>query len=426
MATATTNQPSRTEGFSQRKEAARLQIARAFALEGFVRDGKPVCPSCGTAVAKRVKLFTDGGAHCHKCKWHVHNAIDLLCETRVRVRSAGLVGVVVARTKDTVTYRDRLGNEQVAGIGDVGLEGGEWEFREAVKALLGEEHTAPEGRAPCELPDVDLTASFTATQDPEVYECVLASGDVDAAVEFYARFGISPEVTIASRATRITSQGKLISALRKNFEPERIVASGLATEEGYLLISDRYPVIEPHLAPAGWAAGMQFRGSEIIERRAKAHAKYKRQRAAVEAAGGTWRGEKVPHVSKFRSLKGAPLNARVGFGLANIAAAQDQVGRRLWIVEGFKDTLAAETFGLLAYGLPGSDGLLPPAPAVELMRPFRVSIVFDGDNAGRNGAPALAEHLERHFGIKAEIKELPDGRDVTDMLMEREGITLDD
>jgi hypothetical protein len=420
MAEATTTQPPQNGAANERVEMARTQIARAFALEGLVRDGNPICPSCGTSTKGKVKLFSDGGVKCHKCKWYARNAVDLLCNSRVRVPGAGIVGVVVEQTDSQITYRDRAGAEHVADAASVGVEGGEWLFSQAVRALLGEDHRAPEGRTPCELPEVDLTPAFVANPDPEVYECVLGAGDTDAAVAFYERFGISAEVTVASRATRIVDQGKLRSVLLSQFGAERIIAAGLATEKGFLLVNDRYPIVEPHLTPSGLAAGLQFRGSEVIEERAKEHARYKRQREAVEETGGTWRGQKVPHVPKFLSIQGAPLRSRCGFGLPRIAAAAGS-GRKLWIVEGFKDTLATESFGLLAYGLAGA-GLLPVRAVADMLRGFKVSVAFDGDKAGRDGAAAIIEHLGTNFGIDVDVKELPDGCDVTDMLMKSKGL----
>jgi hypothetical protein len=408
----------------EEKAAARTNIKMALAKAHLVTaDHKPVCPSCGTSTKGKIKLFDDGGFKCHKCKWYTRNALDMLCTTRVRPAAGGwLIGTVAARSRDEIVVRLVNGEEKTFPASDVSLEGGIWPPRDAIAAMLGREYTVPEGVTDVlNIPEFDIAASFEATPDPEVYEFVLSCGDVNAAIAFYGRFGIAAAQVIESRATRIVDQNLLVAGLRDNFGPERVISSGLASESGYLLVNDRYPVVEPHLIPDGQVAGLQFRGSEETEARVKAHKVWAVKRDAIKAAGGTWRGDTVPHTSKFLSLRGAPIRSRCGFGLPEIAAAANTgQPRTIWIVEGFKDMLAARTFGMLAYGLPGA-GVLPVRAVCDMFKGQNVRIVFDGDEAGNAGAQELLRHLASHE-VTATVKSVPDGKDICDLLMEREGI----
>lgn len=376
-------------------EAARGQMARALSLEGLVtEDGRAVCPECGEAARGKTKVFADGAFHCYKGGHHVHNAIDLL-----------------------------------VGRG--------WKFIDAVRVLNGNDAAIPEELRGRTKRTVAIAPTFNAHPDIEVYEAVLAAGDVDAACEFYGRWYISEEVVRESRAVVITNPAALARDLVANFPPERLVACGLASEEGKLYITNHYPVIEPHLLPKEGSpcTAMQFRGSEATERRVAEHKAYKEAKKAAQEAGRTYRGPKVDYVPKFLSLRGARLEARCGFGLprlgelaeaADAARARGETPRpkKVYIVEGFKDLLAARTLGVEAYGLAGA-GLLPVRAVCQIISRVGVAAVsLDGDEEGENGRARLMEHFSAH-GVTAEVKLPPPGMDMCDVLVaKREGREL--
>lgn len=355
---------------SERTATARPKTREAFALLGLLRDG-PLhgCPRCDTtSVARTPKtaIFEDGGFHCRRC---------------------GAVGGPAVKRDEA----NRLGSAI-----DLLLSAG-WSFSDAVALLNGE--PASDGTKPPDVTDVETVAGFTATVDVELYNAVLANGDVDAACDFYGRFGISPKVVRESRAVRVVDQVALASMVKHRFGASRAIAAGLATEKGWLLVNSDYPVVEPHLTPAGLPAGLQFRASESTEKLVAAH------KAGV--------GDYVP---KFLSLRGAPPASRLGFGLEALSAASR--GSKVWVVEGFKDLLAARTMGLNAYGLPGA-GTLPVAAVARLLAGFKtVVIAFDADAGGDAGRENLDRYL-RGFGAAVEHRRPPDGQDMADVLAAR-------
>lgn len=376
-------------------ETARGQMVRALSLEGLVtEDGLAVCPECGESGRGKTKVFADGGFHCHSRGHHVDNAIDLL----------------VSRG---------------------------WKFPIAVRALIGDDSAIPaelRGRASS---TVAIAPTFDAFPDVEVYEAVLAGGDVDAACEFYGRWYITEEVVRESRAVVITNPKALARDLVSNFTPDRLIACGLASEEGKLYIHGGYPVIEPHLLPTDGSpcTAMQFRGSIETERRVAEHNAAKAAKKAAEAAGRPYRGPKVDYVPKFLSLRGATIASRCGFGLprlGELAAAADAARsrgeeprpKRVYIVEGFKDLLAARTLGVEAYGMAGA-GLLPVRAVCAIIGRIGVAAVsLDGDAAGDAGRARLMEHFASH-GVAAEVKLPPPGMDMADVLAaKREGREL--
>ena len=170
---------------------------------------------------------------------------------------------------------------------------------------------------------------------------------------------------------------------------------------------------------------MQFRASEKTEERIAAHKAYKQAKEAAEAQGRSYDGPKVEYVAKFLSLRGASEDSRVGGGLPAIRAVALAAGRdpadpvRVAVVEGFKDQAAAATWGRLAYALPGA-GVTPPQRVLEEFRRLGVSldVVFDGDQAGENGASSLVDFLRNH-GLGATRTSLPEGMDITDTLVAR-------
>jgi hypothetical protein len=356
---------------------ARLNIAAALALVGSLDGERPRCPKCGRSKNGKVAVFADGGFHCHGCGYHANNAVDFLVDQG-------------------------------------------WSFVNAKKALNGQAYDG--NPAPVDLPTVELRPEFTAVPDPEVYAAVLECGDVDKAVEFYGRWFIDPDAVRRSRVTRIVDQAGMARTLKNLFGAERLIASGLATDEGLFLVNARYPVVEPHLLPDGRVAGLQFRASEDTEADIAAHKAYTKARDEAKARGEKYTGRKVEYVPKFLSLRGAPITSRCGFGLqrlADLRAGVDNGARpgKVYVVEGQKDVLAANTLGLEAYGLAGA-GLKPVRAVCNLLLPFEVHVSLDGDAAGAEGRQRLLEHFAAH-GVTAVDHPPPDGMDICDVLVSK-------
>lgn len=335
------------------KAHARVNVTEAFRLAGLVTDSRsPVCPACGTDKHAKVKLFTDGW-HCYRC---------------------GAGGDAI----NVLTHRG-------------------WAFVDAVNALCGRDTDTPAvstGFAPV------VADSFTAVVDPVVYAIVLRRGSVDAACDYYTTFGISPHAVREAGAVVIEDAVALDKQLRAVFGIDRLVACGLAvpgtgSRPARLLVSDRYPVVEPHRLPDGTTVGLQLRASHAQSARIAAH-----------KAGD---GDYVP---KFLGLRGAGVAHLVGCGLPRLAGLRD--GTTVRIVEGFKDLLAARTLGWEAYALPGA-GTTPPPVALEQLRRFRVQLCLDNDDAGTAGAERLRAVLATE-GIPTTTVRLPAGRDVADLL----------
>jgi hypothetical protein len=363
---------------------ARLNIAAALALAGSLDGDKPRCPKCGRSKNGKVAVFADGGFHCHGCGYHANNAVDFLVD---------------------------------AG----------WSFVNAKKALNGQPYDG--NPAPVDLPTVELRPEFTAVPDPEVYAAVIECGDVEAAVAFYGRWFIDADSVRRSRVTRIVDQAQMARTLKSRFGAERLIASGLATDEGLFLVNARYPLVEPHLLPDGRVAGLQFRASEETEADIAAHKAYAKARDEAKANGTKYTGKKVDYSPKFLSLRGAPITSRCGFGLQRLAElrADVEAGTRrapkVYVVEGQKDVLAANTLGLEAYGLAGA-GLKPVRAVCNLLRPFEVHVSLDGDDAGAEGRKRLLEHFAAH-GIVAVDHPPPDGMDICDVLVSKHTTTAD-
>lgn len=409
-------------GTAERVAEARTQMARALSLEGFVSDGLPVCPQCHKAQKGKSALFDDGGFKCHACGFYAFNAVDFLTQPRVR-RAGQLIGQARDVGEQVVLVRNRR-EELTVPVGEVELEGGKWPFALAVDALLGADVPHPEGRTPV-LEAIEVKPSFTATPDPALYARVLELGSVDAAQAFFGRWGIDADVVARFRTVRLTlTDAELVKALRRDFSPEQLIASGLATPEGYMLVNQRYPVIEPHVLPDGRVAGMQFRGSEDVEAQVAAHKAFKARRDAAEAAGEPFNEDKVAYVPKFLSLNGATAAQQCGLGLENLQRLVDLGDpsqlRKVWVVEGFKDVLAGETMGMTCYGLPGA-GKLPVRAVCSILSRFdEVRVALDGDDAGREGRQRLLRHFADH-GVHAVEHPPPAGMDICDVLMSKLG-----
>lgn len=432
--------------FEAKKDKARANMALALTIAGLLADKRPICPSCHKAEKGSVKLFADGGFKCHKCGHYVANALDLLCSDWVRATATGeIVGRLDSVDGDTIVVKATGGRVLRHTTETAKIERSEWKFRDAVEALSSGVVRGADGKPRQVAAAIEIEPEFVATPNPDLYARILELGDVEAAQEFYGRWFIDPTVVADSRAVRIMrDQRSLLAELVKDFKPEDIIAAGIATTEGYLLVNDRYPMCEPHILPDGRVASIQFRASEQTEEAIAAHKRYKAdyaaQKEAAEAAGRDFRfvGDKHKYVPKFLSVMGAPMNARVGFGLPRIvelirAAGLDvdatgtvvpgtnpipdtPIGK-LYIVEGFKDMVAARSMGLEAYGMAGA-GLLPVRAVCRMFSLFDVRVSLDGDDAGESGRQRLVDHFANH-GVTSTAQPPPAGKDITDVLVDK-------
>lgn len=339
------------------KAEARANVAGAFSLAGLVGEkGTAVCPSCATDRPGKVKLFSDGGWHCFRCAAH-GDSIGLLMQHG-------------------------------------------WSFPDAVAALCGRPVRNRPVTTTTPAKTLVLSESFTATLDVEVYAAVMAAGSVDAAAAYYARFGIAAAAVAEAGAVRVLDPVALERNLRARFGDERLVACGLAVPANdsrplRILVSRRYPVVEPHRLPDGTVVGMQMRASEEQAEKIAAH----------KAGDGSY-------VPKFLGLRGAGDRHLVGCGLPRLASLP--AGSTIRVVEGFKDLLAARSLGWEAYALPGA-GTTPPPVALEILKRHNVQLCLDGDDAGAAGAERLTK-VFTDAGITTRMVKLPRGRDVADLL----------
>jgi hypothetical protein len=370
-------------------ELARGDIARAFQLLGLVSGGNPVCPECGASEKGKVKLFNDGGWHCYKRGHHggKNGAIDLL------------------------------------------VENGGYKFIDAVNLLLGRPVSAKSNYTPPkELPDLDGPNDFVAVVDVEVYDALRRMSSVEAAQAWYGRWHIAAEAVAEVGACVAVDTDAVVKALTDQFGRDRMIACGIVkpaeeTSHGkdYALLTKDYPIIEPYLRPDGRVVGMQFRASDAQSRKVKAYPKtkavYDEARAAWEAdhGEGSYTKPSPRFVPKFLSLRGAGQDSLIGAGLYRIARLEPRA--RIHIVEGPKDLMAARTLGVEAYAVSGV-GDMPPEKVCRLLSRHTAVIRMDGDDAGREGAARLEAHFER-FKVPYERKELPDGMDVTDILVDK-------
>lgn len=277
----------------------------------------------------------------------------------------------------------------------------------------------------------ELASAFVGTKsriDLDVFNGVLwygrKTGGVQAAQEFYGTWHISPEAVEEWGAVYITDPKHFSQQILARFGADKLIACGLfvPTRHGpYCLISDAFPVVEPHRHPAtGDVLYMQLRASHAQ------YARYLQHKADPE---------KYPYKTreKFISLKGAPTAAQIGCGLPLIE--QLPPGSTVHIVEGFKDGLAGHTLGLHTYAIPGVD-FRPTEKICQLLARHRVYVALDGDDAGLAGrdgrvrtddegniigqSEGLLAYLRRH-GVDAHPQDIGGraglGLDVTDFLV---------
>jgi ssDNA-binding Zn-finger/Zn-ribbon topoisomerase 1 len=377
---------------------ADTEIVRAFAILGLVsKEGTLVCPVCGTSKRKKVELktSTSSGKHywtCHKCpeSWG-GSAIDLLKE-----------------------------------------HGGR-SFVQAVEELLGLTES-DKGRVT--VPHIEISDAFAAVVDVEVYDAVRDAGSLEKAQEYYARWHIAPDAVAEAGSTYIEDPEALHRKLIEQFGLPRLFACGVVTEDKnrnpVFLFNRDYPVVEVHQAPSGHVVGMQFRPSPTRMQAVQAHKAWKKRWSGQKDKDGNeiesdeaWRrayeqdqsvGRKAPYVTPFLSLKGGTPDHLVGCGLKRLVESPRP--STVYVVEGFKDLLAARTIGVEAYAIPGT-GVMPPERSIEILRLHKVVVMLDGDAAGAAGREHLVTYLKER-GVDAEpIDTIREGLDVADILVER-------
>lgn len=389
------------------KAQARANITLAFSLLGLVADGHPVCPECG-ASKNKVKLFPDkGGWHCYRRGHHGsdNSAVDLL------------------------------------------MDKGGYSFVDAVNVLLGR----PARRAGkvvdlSELEILEVEPAFRAVVDTEVYDALVRAAHVSlaAAQEYYRAWHIAEKAVAEAGGRMVTDQRKLEAELTERFGLERLAACGLVKlPEGERrrvawMLNRNYPVIEPHITPRGRVVGMQFRPSGAQKQKVVAHKAWKARFGGQLDAHGNERdasevwaeasaqdraaaGPKAEYVPPFMSLRGAGPDSLVGCGLFRIARLAEP--SLIYVVEGYKDLLAARSMGAEAYAIPGV-GVVPPPKVLELFRRggHTLLLCLDGDEAGAEGRARMAAVLDE-AEIPYREKVLPDGMDVADVLVSRNAAT---
>lgn len=370
--------PARTRITDDDKDQARTMIGEAFAMAGLISGGKYVCPACQRVHSKKGTLSVrDRGTW--KCF------------------SSDNGGDAISLVQETFGYT----------------------FPQAVNALLGRPVDGAEPPKPKvrNLPPVE-EARPTSEIDSEVYSAVLQfSGQdgVEAAAQYYGYWHISPEAVYESGACMVLDTRALEAALTERFGMERLHKCGLVVKtpkgKDYFLVNRDYPVIEPHITPAGRVVGMQFRPSEKQREKVEAHKKW----AAAKERGDTSVPE-AKYVPKFMSLSGIDADeSLVGFGLRRLWEAPPATVFR--VVEGFKDYLAARTMGHEAFGIPGTSAVLSDN-VVNLLKRHRIAVALDGDEAGEAARERWVALL-REKGVATRPLPMPPGYDVADILVER-------
>jgi hypothetical protein len=357
-----------------------------MALCGLAEGEHLTCPWCGTAKPKKVKLVADKRyIKCFKCG-EFRGAIKMVQELLA-------VSFPVAV--------DLLNGKVPRGDGEQG------EHRAKRLAEMAE-------RA-ANLAQNSFKAQMTG-ETVAVYNAVLSSENVSLveAQRYYATWHISAEAVATVGFVYITEPAKLAHELVERFGADTVIASGiavpLASGERDLLglglrfmFSRNYPVVEPQIGPIGNCMSMQFRPSMAQKAKVDAHKRGE--------------GEYVP---PFMSLRGAGPDHLVGIGLDYLCTLDPC---RVDIVEGAKDVAADLTLGNAAFGMPGTGVLPPPRSVAALVRAgHSLRICMDGDDAGRASQQKVYDHLVAQGFPKERITihVMPDGLDVTDILVRRE------
>lgn len=385
-------------GSEDAKLAAKHKLAEAFTIANLVHEGNLVCPECNTFKKGKVSFKTSQTTNvpywkCYKCGER-GDAISIL------------------QKKYNIT------------------------FYEAVNELLGKTNNIDKSQnVHVNIPI--MTQTTNSIIDVEVYNAVQKLGNVSKAADYYGLWHIDREVVQNSGTVYLENCTEIHSELLRKYGRERLLKCGLMIVDkkgkDFFLFNDDYPVLEPHTAPNGNILGMQFRPSFQRMLRVKEHKNWKMKWSNITDSKGEIldpakaysiayginpekAGAKIPYVTPFLSLKGAGPDSLVGCGLHNIAPLK--TSETIYIVEGFKDMLAALSMGAYAYAIPGA-GVVPPEKVCKILQNHKVVITLDSDKAGDEGSIKVHEWLASK-NVKSVIKRNPRGNmDITDILVER-------
>ena len=171
-----------------------------------------------------------------------------------------------------------------------------------------------------------------------------------------------------------------------------------------------YPVMQCYRSSDGVPVGLEMRGNSWVADKAKEHSDWKKK----SKKGLNPEGPKPKYIPKTRNLIGDV--GRVGFGLDVVASVKP--GKTVWLVEGFKDALAAASLGHPAVGLAGAGNPIPDE-ALEVLKPHTVAVVFDADEDGDRARKRLSEQLTEAGVVVRPGPRFPAGYDVADVLSAR-------
>jgi hypothetical protein len=275
--------------------------------------------------------------------------------------------------------------------------------------------------------------------DVEVYNMIRDSGDLQSAQAYYARWHIDPKIVEVSGSRYLHNCEKLHEELLAQFGRERLIACGVIiidkNGKDFFLFNDDYPVIEPHLSPKGHVVGMQFRPSPKRMEKVRSHKRWKQRWSGHRDANGNdldpeqaWQqayvndpenaGERHKYVMPFLSLRGAGTDSLVGCGISEIAKLPiTNPPTKVYIVEGFKDWLAARTLGVHAYAIPGT-GVMPPVKVCKMLARHQMIVTLDGDEAGAKGRANVMLWLAEQKVPAIEKTDMREGMDIADILVE--------
>jgi 5S rRNA maturation endonuclease (ribonuclease M5) len=362
-------------------DTVNARLDQVFQTLGLVTpDGNPVCPSCGAYRRGQVSLKKIPDAKfpswkCFKCG----------------LRGTGVDAAILVQKLDPAIPR----NAKIAA-----------------EMLLGKRpFLIPVGASSVTIP-LDTRKS---RPDYAVYKQLLEMGSIEGAIEFWGQWHILPEAVREVGSVLIDDPKGAAGFLTRKFGLVRLQKCGLvAGKSGNWFLfgngSDNanYGIIEPQKLPDGRVSNVQFRAYGATAEAALEHKKWSRSPEKENLP-------EVKYTPRFVSLASMPKASQVGYGLPRLNILGDD--KRVYIVEGCKDLLAARSMGFEAYAIAGIQAL-PPEVALETLRRFDLVAMLDGDDAGEAGRQLLVEHLKNH-GIVAASKSLRSGYDMADVLVER-------
>jgi 5S rRNA maturation endonuclease (ribonuclease M5) len=381
------------------KKIAKDSILKAFQIAGLTSEDSIVCPNCGNSKKGKIKVKTSAKSgnlywHCFPCGEH-GDAIELLTKF-MNYTFVDAINLLLDRDP----LQNSMGNFKV-------------------------------------LPKFEIAPPFLAKVNSAVYDYLLSLGSADEAVKYYGVWHIAPEAVIEAGSVVLVNARKIQNLLIAKFSKEELIECGVLTKDkagrDFFLFNSEYNVVEPHRNDSGSVVGMQFRPSPQQMLKVKAHKDWKKRWSGKLSSSGeildpseAWEeaysfnsaqaGEKIPYVTPFLSLKGAGRESLVGCGLWRIGKLPK--GSKIYVVEGFKDLLAARTLGVEAYAIPGV-GVMPSDKVCKLFKSHHMVVMLDGDEAGAKGRAALMAHFKEQGITSSIFPNQREGMDVADILVEK-------